>query len=76
MIAGAVVALLFAASLWGMLRQTKGVLNLVLALALFDIVGEFVAQGKIRITLTVSFLVATLLLILTLFYRRQGLKTE
>lgn len=74
MILGAMVALLFAFSLWHMLRRAKGVINLVLALALFDIVGEFVAQGTIRIAMTVSFLVATLLLILALFERRQELR--
>ncbi|MFN8444989.1 MAG: hypothetical protein U0175_29655 [Caldilineaceae bacterium] len=72
MISGAVVALLFAVSLWGMMRQTKGVINLVIALALFDIVGEFVVQGTMRITLTVSFLVAILLLVLALFERQLG----
>jgi uncharacterized membrane protein len=47
--------------------------NLVVALALFDIVGEFVAQGRIDIVVTVSFVVATILLIVALIYRRQEL---
>jgi hypothetical protein len=47
---------------------------LLIGLALFDIIGEFVAQGVISIVITVSFLVATLLLILTLVYRRQEMK--
>ncbi len=75
MILGAIVAVLFMVSLWGMLTQQKGVINLVIALAIFDIIGEFVAQGKISIAITVSFLVATILLILGLIYRRQDLKT-
>ena len=74
MIAGAIVAILFALSLWQMLRRAKGVINLVIALALFDIVGEFVAQGRMNITMTISFLVALLLLILALFERRQELQ--
>lgn len=75
MILGAIVAVLFILSLWGMITQQKWVINLVIALALFDIIGEFVAQGKISIVITVSFLVATILLILALLYRRQELKT-
>jgi hypothetical protein len=71
MILGAVVAVLFALGLWGMVGQQKWAINLVIALALFDLVGEFVAQGKISIVMTVSFIVATILLILALLYRRQ-----
>jgi|GEM_PF-2252431 len=74
MILGAIVAVLFILGLWGMISQQKWAINLVLALALFDIIGEFVAQGKIGIVITVSFLVATLLLILALVCRQQKLK--
>jgi hypothetical protein len=75
MILGTIVAVLFMVSLWGMLTQRKLVIYLVIALAVFDMIGEFVAQGKISITITVSFLVATILLVLALVYRRQELKT-
>ena len=71
MVLGALVAVLFALSLWGMLRKQPWTINLVIFLALFDIVGEFVAQGKMGITVTVSFLVATLLLVAGLLYRRR-----
>ncbi len=37
---------------------------------------EFVAQGKISIEITVSFLVAIILLILSVLYRQQDLKTD
>jgi hypothetical protein len=74
MILGVVVTVLFALSLWGLITQQKWAVNLVIALALFDIIGEFVAQGTIIITITVSFLVATILLILALVYRRQEVK--
>ncbi len=70
MILGAVVAILLILNLWGMVTQQKWAVNLVIALALFDMIGEFVAQGKIGIVITVSFLAATLLLILALSYRR------
>ena len=72
MILGAAVAALFILSVWGLITRKKWAINLVIALALFDIVGEFIAQGKIGIEMNVSFLVATALLILALIYRRKG----
>ena len=71
MILGAIVAVLFILGLWGIIARQKWAINLIIALALFDIIGEFVAQGKIGIMITVSFIVAVFLLILSLFYRRQ-----
>ena len=68
---GVPLALLFVLSLWGMIKKQMWAVDLVIGLALFDIIGEFVAQGTIGILITVSFLVATLLLILALMYRRQ-----
>jgi hypothetical protein len=71
MILGALAAVLFALSLWGMIRKKTWAVNLVIALALFDILGEFVAQGQVCILINVSFIVATLLLVLALSYRRR-----
>jgi hypothetical protein len=71
MILGAIVAVLLVISAWGMITKKTWAVNLVIALALFDIIGEFVAQGRIAISMTVSFLVATLLLILAFAYRRH-----
>ncbi len=68
---GALAALLFILSPWGLLTRKWWATDLLLFLALFDIVGEFVAQGRLAIAMTVSFAVAVLLLILTLIYRRQ-----
>jgi hypothetical protein len=62
---------LFALALWGLVQHRSWAMDLVIGLSLFDILGEFVAQGKIGITITVSFLVATILLLLALTYRRQ-----
>ncbi len=42
--------------------------------ALFDMIGECAVQGLLNIVITLSFLVATLLLILTLIYPRLVLK--
>jgi hypothetical protein len=71
MISGAMVAILFMLSLWGIFTGKLWAINLVIALALFDIIGEFIAQGKIDIIITISFIVAILLLILALIYRRK-----
>ena len=68
---GVPIALGFALALWGIVRAQPWATNLVIGLALVDIVGEFVAQGKVAILITVSFLVAVILLMLALFYRRQ-----
>ena len=71
MILGAIIAILFILSLWGLLKKQFWAIHLLIALAVFDLVGEFVAQGRIAITMTISFLVAAFLLILCLVYRRQ-----
>lgn len=71
MISGAIVAILFMAGLWGLLKKQAWTIDLLIALALFDMIGEFVAQGTIAIAMTVSFLAATCLLILSLIYRRR-----
>jgi hypothetical protein len=70
MLAGVLVALLFALSLWAMVVHRGWALDLVIVLALFDILGEFVAQGRLTIATTVSFVAAILLLLLALAYRR------
>jgi hypothetical protein len=72
MITGAMVAILFMLSLWGVFARKNWAINLVIALALFDIIGEFIAQGKIDIMITVSFIVAIILLVLAFVYPRQG----
>ena len=71
MLLGAAVAILFGLSLWGVISKQEWILKLVIALAAFDIVGEFVAQGRVDIVITLSFIAATLLLILALIYLRQ-----
>jgi hypothetical protein len=71
MVLGGIVAILFLISLWGMLKQQPWAINLVMGLAVFDLVGEFAAQGRLDIKITVSFLVAALLLVVALGYQRR-----
>lgn len=68
---GALAAVLFALALWGALHDKKWASLLAGGIALFDIVGEFVAQGTLAIELNVSFLVASLLLVLAFFNWRR-----
>jgi hypothetical protein len=72
MVLGAIVAVLFMVSLWGIITQKRWAINLVILLALFDIIGEFAAHVRIDIVITVSFLVAILLLILALSSRQKN----
>jgi hypothetical protein len=71
MILGAIITILFIVSLWGMISRKRWATNLILALAMVDIMGEFIAQGKLGIEMNVSFMAATALLILALIYRRH-----
>ena len=71
MILGALVGISFAISLWGMLRKQIWAIRLITTLAVFDIVGEFVAQGRLDIMITVSFVVAVVMSILAWQYLRQ-----
>ncbi len=71
LVLGACVTVLFIISLWGLIKRQKWTLGLLIGLSIFDIVGEFIAQGTVAIVITVSFVVAIALLILTLVYRKQ-----
>ena len=76
MIAGAGIAILFTLSLWGLFTNKFWAINLLIGLALFDIIGEFIAQGRIDIAIPVSFVVAVVILILALVYRRRNHRTK
>ena len=69
MVLGGIAALLFAFALWALLTRRAWARGLILGLAMFDMIGEFVAQGKVDINLNVSFLVAAILFLLSLRYR-------
>ena len=71
MVLGAMVTILFALALWGLFQERGWAVDLVTGLAIFDILGEFAAQGRLDIVINVSFLVAVALLILAILYRRQ-----
>jgi hypothetical protein len=69
--AGVALTILFALCVWGLLQRRPWISGTIVTLALVDIAGEFVAQGTVMITVTVSFLVAIVLLVLSALYRED-----
>ena len=75
-ISGVILAILFAFSFWAVLLKKGWALYLLAAIAAFDVVGEFIAQGTFTIAINVSILVAFILLILCLFQFRNLKQAE
>jgi hypothetical protein len=73
MITGGVVAILFAMALWMLYRNIAVGIGTIFVLALFDIIGEFIAQGTIGIAITVSFIIAIVLLVSAITYEKKVL---
>jgi hypothetical protein len=76
LVLGLIVIVLFCLALYGLLRHTGWSTSLILGLAIFDIIGEFIAQGTIVIDVTVSFLAAWLLLVLAALQKRRDSRTR
>ncbi|MEX2228755.1 MAG: hypothetical protein WEB13_03855 [Dehalococcoidia bacterium] len=74
--AGVPLALLYALAFRRYRHRRPGARALVAALALIDVVGEFVAQGTPAITVNMSFLVALLLLALVVTDRRGAPRAD
>jgi hypothetical protein len=70
LVSGFIVGWLFLINIPFLWRQVRGAFYLLFGLAMFDIVGEFIAQGTLFIDLMVSFLVA-LVILLVLFVNRK-----
>lgn len=68
--AGFVVGVLFLACAVGMLRARRWSAYGLLALALFDVAGEYVAQGTLAVQITLSFVVAWLIVLVVVAGRR------
>jgi hypothetical protein len=69
--AGVALTILFALCVWELLQSKPWARGAITILALVDIAGEFVAQGTVLITVTISFLVAIVLLVLSALYRED-----
>jgi len=72
MYSGLVVGFLFIAAFYGLVRKAKWGTYLVAALALFDVFGEFVAQGTLMIAVPLSFIVAVVILLLAYIQSRTS----
>lgn len=69
-VSGFLVGILFLVNIPYVLQRKRSGYYLLLVLALFDLIGEFIAQGMLFIKLPVSFIVALIILI-TLIYSRR-----
>jgi hypothetical protein len=67
MISGAVLAILFAVALPAPVQKKRWSVYLVALLAASDIIGEFIAQGTVFVTINISLVVAVILLFLCIF---------
>lgn len=64
MITGFIVGVLFAVNIPFLLKQRVNSFRLLLGLAVFDVIGEFIAQGTFAIKVVVSFIVAWAIILL------------
>jgi hypothetical protein len=71
MVSGGIVSILYLIALWAVYTKRKHGLSLVVTLSVFDILGEFIAQGRFDIKLNLSFIGAGILLILAQLIRRN-----
>jgi uncharacterized membrane protein (UPF0136 family) len=71
MISGFLVGILFLVAFIMMVRHNPVSLRLLFYLSLFDLIGEFVAQGRVFITITVSLLIATAIIVIVYVRRKR-----
>ncbi len=67
MISGFIVGILFLINIPFLYQRKRFSLILLFFLALVDFIGEFIAQGTLAIEIMVSFIVATVILLIILF---------
>jgi hypothetical protein len=71
MISGFIVGILFFVNIPFLLQRKRSSFTVLFFLAIFDFIGEFIAQGTLAIDITVSFLVATIILLILIIGRKQ-----
>ena len=71
MISGFIVGILFLVNIPFLLQRKRSSFTALFLLALFDFIGEFIAQGTLAINITVSFLVASLILLILIVERKR-----
>jgi hypothetical protein len=73
MVSGFIVGILFLVNIPFLYQRKPSSFTMLFLLALFDFVGEFIAQGTLSIEITVSFIVASIILITLIYYRKKFL---
>lgn len=70
MISGFVVGLLFLFNIPFLYQEKRLAFSLLFCLALFDFIGEFIAQGTLVIKIYISFIVAAIILLILILKRK------
>ena len=76
LVSGFLVGILFLANVPLLLQRKRSGFGLLLFLALHDLVRVFIAQGTLLIQITVSFLVALVIVLILVLNRRRLLVTD
>ncbi|MCK4727193.1 MAG: hypothetical protein KAT29_15375, partial [Anaerolineales bacterium] len=76
LVSGFIVGWLFLINISFLWRQVRGAFYLLFGLAMFDIVGEFVAQGTLFIDMMLSFMVALAIVLILLAYRTRFFSSD
>ena len=71
MISGFIVGILFLVNIPFLLQRKRSSVTALFLLALFDFIGEFIAQGTLAINITLSFLVASIILLILIVERKR-----
>ena len=71
MVSGFIVGILFLVNIPFLLRRRRNSFRVLFFLALFDFIGEFIAQGTLAIDITVSFLVASIIILILIVERER-----
>lgn len=75
MISGFLIGILFLINILFLVQGKRFSFIILFFLALFDFVGEFIAQGTSAIEITVSFFVASVILLILIFNRKRFFKS-
>ena len=71
MISGFIVGILFLVNIPFLLQRKRSSFTVLFFLAIFDFIGEFIAQGTLAIDITLSFLNASLILLILIVERKR-----
>jgi hypothetical protein len=71
MISDFIVGILFLINIPFLLQRKRSSFSILFFLALFDFIGEFIAQGTLTINITLSFLVASIILFVLIIERKR-----